>query len=622
MLNLILIVLTINSIINYITKAKATTLNCGNFAWIGSSPDLFNLDKYKILGMMNESRGINSCGVFIDGKVTKGIGATSRFTNLISSESIEKPESIAVVIGHTRNSSVGTVNASNVHPFVFNRNDGSYFVGSHNGTLKNYIDLSEKYNIDRRNFTKIDSEVLLEILSNYDSSKNNNIKVLSEYEGGAAIVFHDSKNPDTMYVFRGESEDSSYSSYGYNYGYNTIPTPERPLFFWQESDDSMYISSMIDSLKMISNQDNSNIKSFETNTLYVIEKGNISKRIKIDRVKSVKYKSAAKNINNSYNRNKPIETVSSFNKNSNNSINRTKNKPELNELQKKSIFYEKVGSVVNEELPSGIVYERLRLRRNGHVIEDGCYVYIEKHGMEFLDKNPVKAAKTLEDYYFYDKPTEQSIELGDCSDCSLIYVVDGLIIKNLMEYSTLIEKGSQLYAYRGNISKMSYMSMYPVCQMYSKKDLKSLKRNILVSNTKAYSNSVLKDSQRFTGSIKPMCSNKTYFFKNGELDSTSFGLEVNNPPSDIKTIDISYILGFSTEDDYESTFENELGLGFPYEDEQKSDLILEAQDHVNYLIDIGSALIDHTDDYLCNATFEFIKGVEQSYEPLKNYLKK
>ena len=166
---------------------------CGIFAWSGKDPKKFNKDKFDKLGIFNIDRGKDSCGVSFDGEVYYGLNTEKLYSKFIVNREI-KPLKYPVVIGHTRQASVGNiVNERNAHPFGFgNNSEGNYeFVGCHNGTLYNHKDLASTFKIDTAETIKvqsdhnpngfyesvrqkIDSEILLEIIY-----KTKNFKVLS-----------------------------------------------------------------------------------------------------------------------------------------------------------------------------------------------------------------------------------------------------------------------------------------------------------------------------------------------------------------------------------------------------------------------------------------------------------
>jgi hypothetical protein len=191
---------------------------CGLFGIINSKPDTFRSDIFTVLGIANDSRGGDSCGVFIDGKVEYGIGQRALFENFFwDSKLINNTEVCQVALGHDRKASVGAVTIEKAHPIIIKNKEGNTdFVLIHNGTIHNYEDLAKKYipNIDYKNYS--DSQVLALILyyKGFD--------VLSEYQGGTAFIAVDYRKGEPItYFFKGASKETSTSE---------KESVERPLF--------------------------------------------------------------------------------------------------------------------------------------------------------------------------------------------------------------------------------------------------------------------------------------------------------------------------------------------------------------------------------------------------------
>ena len=225
---------------------------CGIVAWAGKNPKKFNVGNFTSIGIQNEERGIDSCGVMIDGEIEIGIGETAKFRSFAAKVGIPQPEKIPVVIGHTRKTSVGTIHLRNAHPFGFGKTDlyPNRFIGVHNGTLYNMDDICGKFGVKERQTLKkgqwrkkIDSEMILESLY-----RSNSYQVLSEYYGLAALVFHDVNEPNVIYAYRGASVKRGG-------GADDTVYYERPLFYYQETRNSLYISSIKESLYSIGGTD-------------------------------------------------------------------------------------------------------------------------------------------------------------------------------------------------------------------------------------------------------------------------------------------------------------------------------------------------------------------------------
>ena len=107
--------------------------------------------------------------------------------------------------------------------------------------------------------------------------QGNGFDVLKEYEGAAAIIIRDDRHPDTLFVFKGASKTY------------TKVEEERPLFYYQEDVNSLWISSRSDGLYLIGG-DFDTVESFESNMLYIIVRGVISSKTLYDRSECFSYK--------------------------------------------------------------------------------------------------------------------------------------------------------------------------------------------------------------------------------------------------------------------------------------------------------------------------------------------
>ena len=58
---------------------------CGIFGQINKKRGKFNFSAFTTLGIANDSRGGDSCGIFIDGKVEYGTDGKKLFSNFLSS---------------------------------------------------------------------------------------------------------------------------------------------------------------------------------------------------------------------------------------------------------------------------------------------------------------------------------------------------------------------------------------------------------------------------------------------------------------------------------------------------------------------------------------------------------
>lgn len=351
---------------------------CGIIGWAGKRPKDFNKQKLDILGIQNETRGTDSCGLTIDGDIRIGIDKNKRYRDFIANADYAPPVEVPTVIGHTRKSSSGVINFENAHPFGFGQvGENSYeFVGVHNGTLHNKEELAKEFGVELKDDTrfKIDSEILLECIY-----KSGNFKVLSQYEGGAAIVFTNLNEPNVIYCFHGASKKA----------HDDKSSPiyiERPLFYYKESKNSLYISSIEESLRGIADKDKDNweddIDEFKTNVVYKITDGDIenAELFQVSRAKAFQKKNWLKKPH------VPTITPSRSGTQAPNVERSARGSAAVGKngncktLSLHNIYNERV----NQNTKGGRVYmQNLRYKRNGHFI-NGCYTWIPNYGFYFL----------------------------------------------------------------------------------------------------------------------------------------------------------------------------------------------------------------------------------------------
>lgn len=192
---------------------------CGIAGIINKTPRTFDYATFCTLGISNDARGGDSCGVFIDGKYEYGVDKNKFFSSYFqNSDLLFDTQKSSVALVHCRKASVGVVSEKTAQPVVITNEKGKVdFVVIHNGTIYNYEQLAKKYipNIDITGMT--DSQVMTRIFyySGYD--------VLDKYNGGSVFVIVDYREglPKTL-IFRGSSQKSEYS---------TEIEAERPLYF-------------------------------------------------------------------------------------------------------------------------------------------------------------------------------------------------------------------------------------------------------------------------------------------------------------------------------------------------------------------------------------------------------
>lgn len=192
---------------------------CGIAGIINKTPRTFDYSAFCTLGIANDSRGGDSCGVFIDGKYEYGVDSRKYFQNYFpDSDLLYDTKKSSVALLHCRKASVGNISEATAQPVVITDDLGKVeYVLLHNGTIHNYKSLAEKYipNVDITGMT--DSQVMARIFyyKGYDC--------LDEYNGGAvfAIVDYRGYAPEVL-LYKGASKKTKYSK---------DAEEERPLYY-------------------------------------------------------------------------------------------------------------------------------------------------------------------------------------------------------------------------------------------------------------------------------------------------------------------------------------------------------------------------------------------------------
>lgn len=524
MINIILSILIIHMFRIIVFKVQYTTLNCGIFAWAGKDPKHFNKNKLDILGIFNESRGTHSCGISKDGDILIGIDKNKVYKDFLSNTNYDAPTKVPVVIGHTRLSTFGEHTLDNAHPFGYGEFNKHYeFVGVHNGTLINHLEIARLNNISdkatvvenniSKTRSKIDSEVLLECIY-----KTKSFNVLSQYNGAAATVFTNLQTPNVMYCFRGASKKS-----------NIVEgiEGERPLFYYKENKNSLYISSMENSLYAIGGTKKT-VFEFVPNTVYKITDGDIST--------AVKYK---------INRNDNYQTYSTFTPPSkrveyneylddddwtdyHGYRNQPRNYPKQ-PLQKEFVFNANNAINLNKEIyiqkagdfESPIYFNKLRYWRNGHLIS-GCFTFVPNFGFYFLGhglKESDDAFYGLVNKVFLGKDFVNDISTLSESDIKKSFLPFKSTAKNEIKFPSVY------YFYKG--IRLQTATDYIACLQMDKEyespfDWRSLSQCaahpiIEISEDKGSSagSIVLKFDKPVTDIVCPLGSEKIYTFEEG-----------------------------------------------------------------------------------------------------------
>ena len=239
---------------------------CGIAMYVGNKPA--NIDKMKILGIYNITRGEDACGIVINNKVSKGINdyqkgiKTANFSNFIEKIDLETSEedSNFTCIVHNRKASTSFNDRSNpdhAHPFEIKDESGQVvMIGAHNGTIRNCEQLKKDFGMVGT--FDVDSQLILSILAKNRKSKKP-FEVLEKYEGKAVLTWFYLDEPNILYVWKGGSKE---------YTASKEITEERPMFVYQKEElNQHYFCSIKEALYAIGGND-SNVYSLDLNKVY------------------------------------------------------------------------------------------------------------------------------------------------------------------------------------------------------------------------------------------------------------------------------------------------------------------------------------------------------------------
>ena len=211
---------------------------CGIFGTINSNkPKRFRYTAFASLGIINDSRGGDSCGVFIDGKYEYGTFGKKLFKDFMTESKVLEEfrgKDVSIAIGHCRKASIGAVNEANAQPVIIKDENGNpEFVLIHNGTIKNHEELAKKYipEVDVKDMT--DSQVMARIFH------KSGYQVLSEYYGGGIFFVVDYRTGKPVCrFFQGYSKQTEYTK---------DLVQERPFYF-SYRDGTLVFSSIYEML--------------------------------------------------------------------------------------------------------------------------------------------------------------------------------------------------------------------------------------------------------------------------------------------------------------------------------------------------------------------------------------
>lgn len=230
---------------------------CGLFGQINDSVKHFDYRTFCTLGIVNDARGGDSCGIFIDGETEYGIEKDKYFASFMNnSKLINKTTKCHIAFGHCRKTSIGTTTLETAQPIIIKKDDKIVYVVMHNGTIYNYEELAKKYIPDINIEGMSDTQVMANIFY------NKGFEVLKEYNGSGAFVIADYRKKNVepvVYMFKGASKNS-----------NNVVVEERPLWLTKSKSNAIFFSSIGNILFPINKNDD--VYTLEENVLYAIKK--------------------------------------------------------------------------------------------------------------------------------------------------------------------------------------------------------------------------------------------------------------------------------------------------------------------------------------------------------------
>jgi hypothetical protein len=155
--------------------------------------------------IVNQVRGMHSTGLFqlaMNGDLSYFKQAThaSNFVDLKEAkELLGKAARTRLTVGHVRHATQGAKDKTeNAHPFLVTREDGSKLIGVHNGNFRSFKSKKNSKDFD------VDSAWAFQMLA--DESAD----AFEHFDGAFALVWYDSRNPDTLFMARNKDRPLHY----------------------------------------------------------------------------------------------------------------------------------------------------------------------------------------------------------------------------------------------------------------------------------------------------------------------------------------------------------------------------------------------------------------------------
>lgn len=482
---------------------------CGIFGYAGVPEFPVDLDKIKVLGMENDSRGGNGCGLLLGDTLHKSV-LPPKFTDFIRNKRLTVPTEKQVVLGHCRRATVGAVSVENTHPFqAIGKTRKPTLIGMHNGTVSNWEELCKEVGVEGHQNFQVDSVGLLSLLAH---SAKGNFDVLSHYVGAAALAWVYNSSPNTLFLYHGKSKKYKNSA--------ATPVEERPLYYWdtafQLTEDGelvpsgrrgVYFSSIPESLEKIGALQNE-VTELPFNAVFMVKNGKISKVADVDRSASYQDSYTYSGTTYDYSRSGSETKVVHFN-----STTRANKK-----LPDPCIFMK---SMEKQDICTLLLNDRQQANKNdgrvyfdrGIYWRDGFPIHSRFAVYKYPSTNP---EVTMVDVPFYLE-TDGTVVLfseGETRKMEARYFYRGLLCRDKASYDALVvraEKDEMLY-------KQDYVNYVHEQQFCIYSDNRA---SVVPTTPFIFYDGTHKNTTRLSdfaeGDFFPLFSKNVYRFKSGTL---------------------------------------------------------------------------------------------------------
>lgn len=154
--------------------------------------------------LASQVRGTDGAGLFqvdFDGKIRwnkAGQCATKFLESEETKRNLVAANTHPITVGHVRAATSGGVSTQNTHPFQINREDGSYVIGVHNGTVAGW-----RYREDASECS-LDSEWIYHMIAKYG------FDAFKRIDGAFALVWYDTNEPGKVFMTRNKERPLHY----------------------------------------------------------------------------------------------------------------------------------------------------------------------------------------------------------------------------------------------------------------------------------------------------------------------------------------------------------------------------------------------------------------------------